>query len=145
MGDHTNDKNHGVTRKCTYILRPVKALEKTPREVISTSFCEISQNASWKKPGNPAGVESLKDRCSVAHVAGVGWPVREGRTGRWGEAGLLRSSGWLSVLRRCLPQRWPEFDSRSRPDLCLEWKRWLFSVTLRQGARYQALQDYKMG
>jgi hypothetical protein len=51
-----------------------------------------------------------------------------------------RRSGWLSVLRRCLPRRWPAFDSRSRPDLRLEWKRWLFSVTLRQGARSQALQ-----
>jgi hypothetical protein len=30
--------------------------------------------------------------------------------------------------------------ARSRPDLHLEWKRWLFSVSLRQGARSQALQ-----
>jgi hypothetical protein len=29
---------------------------------------------------------------------------------------------------------------RSQQDLRLEWKRWLFSVTLRQGARSQALQ-----
>jgi hypothetical protein len=28
-----------------------------------------------------------------------------------------RRNGWLSVLRRCLPRRWPGFDSRSRPDL----------------------------
>jgi hypothetical protein len=50
-------------------------------------------------------------------------------------------SGWLSVMRRCcLPRRWPGFDSRSHPDLRLEWKRWLFSVTLHQGARSQGLQ-----
>jgi hypothetical protein len=45
-----------------------------------------------------------------------------------------RRSGWLSVLQRCLPRRW------ARPDLRFEWKRWLFSVTLRKGARSQALQ-----
>jgi hypothetical protein len=28
----------------------------------------------------------------------------------------------------------------AEPDLRLDWKRWLFSVTLRQGARSQALQ-----
>jgi hypothetical protein len=33
-----------------------------------------------------------------------------------------RRSGWLSVYRRCLPSRWPGFDSRSRPDLRLVWK-----------------------
>jgi hypothetical protein len=49
-------------------------------------------------------------------------------------------SGWLSVLRRCLARKWPGFDFRSRPDLRLEWKRWLFSVTLRQGARFKVLQ-----
>jgi hypothetical protein len=39
-----------------------------------------------------------------------------------------------------LPRRQPGFDYRSRPDLRLEWKRWLFFVTLGQGARSQALQ-----
>jgi hypothetical protein len=29
-----------------------------------------------------------------------------------------------------LPRRWPGFDSRFWPDLRLEWKRWLFSVSL---------------
>jgi hypothetical protein len=42
-------------------------------------------------------------------------------------------SGWLSVLRRCLPCWWPGFDPRSQPDLQLVWERWLFSVTLRRG------------
>jgi hypothetical protein len=42
-------------------------------------------------------------------------------------------SGWLSGLRRCLPRRWRGLDSRSRPDLKLVWKRWLFYVTLRRG------------
>jgi hypothetical protein len=44
------------------------------------------------------------------------------------------------MAERLVPRRWPGFDSRSRPDLRLEWKRWLFSVTLRQGARSQGLQ-----
>jgi hypothetical protein len=35
--------------KVTYILRPGKALEKTPKGVIPPSLCEISQNASRKK------------------------------------------------------------------------------------------------
>jgi hypothetical protein len=39
-----------------------------------------------------------------------------------------------------MPHRWHGFDSRSRPDLHLEWKRWCFSVTLRQRARSQTLQ-----
>jgi hypothetical protein len=42
-------------------------------------------------------------------------------------------SGWLSNLRCCLPRKWSGFDPRSRPDLPLVWKRWLFSVTLRRG------------
>jgi hypothetical protein len=33
----------------SHILRPGKASEKTPKEVIPPSQCEISQNASWKK------------------------------------------------------------------------------------------------
>jgi hypothetical protein len=32
----------------THILRPGKALEKTPKGVIPPSLCEISQNASRK-------------------------------------------------------------------------------------------------
>jgi hypothetical protein len=32
-----------------------------------------------------------------------------------------------------LATQWSGFDSRSRPDLRLEWKRWLFSVTLLEG------------
>jgi hypothetical protein len=35
--------------KVTHILRPGKASEKTPKEVIPPSLCEISQNASRKK------------------------------------------------------------------------------------------------
>jgi hypothetical protein len=35
--------------KVTYILRPGKASEKTPKGVIPPSLCEISQNASRKK------------------------------------------------------------------------------------------------
>jgi hypothetical protein len=27
------------------------------------------------------------------------------------QRGTQRRSGWLSVLRRCLPHRWPGFDS----------------------------------
>jgi hypothetical protein len=32
-----------------------------------------------------------------------------------------RRSGWLSVLQRCLPLRWPGFDSRFWPDLRLRF------------------------
>jgi hypothetical protein len=35
--------------KVTHMLRPGKALEKTPKGVIPPSLCEISQNASRKK------------------------------------------------------------------------------------------------
>jgi hypothetical protein len=35
--------------KVTHILRPGKALVKTPKGVIPPSLCEISQNASRKK------------------------------------------------------------------------------------------------
>jgi hypothetical protein len=35
--------------KVTHILRPGKASEKTPKEVIPPSLCEISQNAPVKK------------------------------------------------------------------------------------------------
>jgi hypothetical protein len=32
-------------------------------------------------------------------------------------------------VRRCMPLRLPGFNPRSRPDLQIVWKRWLFSVT----------------
>jgi hypothetical protein len=35
-------------------------------------------------------------------------------------------SGWLSGWSRCLPRKWPGFDSRSRPDLRLSGKVALF-------------------
>jgi hypothetical protein len=38
--------------KVTHILRPGKALEKTPKGVILPSLCKILQNASRKKPKN---------------------------------------------------------------------------------------------
>jgi hypothetical protein len=53
-----------------------------------------------------------------------------------------RRSGWLSVLRRCLPRRWPGFDSWSRPDLRLEWNRWL---CVRGHVLKRCNWDYKMG
>jgi hypothetical protein len=37
--------------KVTHILRPGKMSEKTPKGVIPTSLCEISQNTSRKKNG----------------------------------------------------------------------------------------------
>jgi hypothetical protein len=37
---------------------PEKALEKTPKEVIPPRLCEISQNASRKKPANCLNRES---------------------------------------------------------------------------------------
>jgi hypothetical protein len=53
-----------------------------------------------------------------------------------------RNALWMAErLVPLLASRWPQFDFRSRPDLRLEWKKWLFYVTLRrQGARSQALQ-----
>jgi hypothetical protein len=44
-------------------------------------------------------------------------------------------SRWLSSYCRCLTRRWTGLDPRSRPDLQLVWKSWLFSVILRPGAR----------
>jgi hypothetical protein len=43
-------KNFAVAQaKVTHILRPGKALEKTPKGVIQPNMCEILQNASRKK------------------------------------------------------------------------------------------------
>jgi hypothetical protein len=39
----------GAIRRCIHILWPGKASEKTPREVVPSSLCEIPQNASRKR------------------------------------------------------------------------------------------------
>jgi hypothetical protein len=60
-------KNFAVAQaKVTHILRPGKASGKTPKGVIPTSLCEISQNASRKKT-----------RLTQRHWTLAGMPLRQ--------------------------------------------------------------------
>jgi hypothetical protein len=97
----------------------------------------------WQKPSTPLSCTCRTARVSSFNTTPCIVGVHKGvvRTINCKKnRSTERHSGWLSILRRCLPRRWPGFDSRSQPDPRLERKRWLFFVTLRQGARSQALQ-----
>jgi hypothetical protein len=72
---------------------------------------------------------------SVCHTAAATQFTQWWREHLWGVV-----DGRAVSAAACHAGAWPGYDSRSWPDLRLEWKRGLFSVTLSQGARYQALQ-----